>query len=64
VQEENGGYFADILDLLKKDPFLALTLPWGELSVLKDMHPHKSDDGAYGCISHAFAVYFAYISGF
>eukprot|EP00093_Oithona_nana_P011637 11637.XXX_468499_465056_1 [CDS] Oithona nana genome sequencing. len=45
VAEESGGYIPDVLDMLEESPFLRLTMPWSENSVLKDMHPTKSNDG-------------------
>ncbi|TRY70458.1 hypothetical protein TCAL_17337 [Tigriopus californicus] len=45
VSEEAGGFFPDILDMLEENPFLRLTMPWGELSSLHDMNPTKSNDG-------------------
>lgn len=45
VQEEVGGYFPGILDMLEKCPFLAATLPWGSLSALHLKDRQQSDDG-------------------
>ena len=45
VQEEVGGYFPGILDMLEKSPFLAATLPWGSLSALHLKDRQQSDDG-------------------
>eukprot|EP00095_Tigriopus_kingsejongensis_P012585 maker-scaffold642_size120736-snap-gene-0.17 protein:Tk12585 transcript:maker-scaffold642_size120736-snap-gene-0.17-mRNA-1 annotation:"round spermatid basic protein 1" len=45
VSEEAGGFFPDILDMLEENPFLRLSMPWGDLSVLCDMNPTKSNDG-------------------
>jgi len=45
VQEEVGGYFPGILDMLEQSPFLAATLPWGTLSVLRLKDRQQSDDG-------------------
>jgi len=45
VAEETGGYIPDVLDMLQESPFLRLTMPWSEKTVLNDMHPTKSNDG-------------------
>ena len=45
VQEEVGGYFPGILDMLEQSPFLAATLPWGSLSALHLKDRQQSDDG-------------------
>ena len=45
VQEEVGGYFPGILDMLEQSPFLAATLPWGSLSALCLKDRQQSDDG-------------------
>ncbi len=45
IAEESGGFLPDILDMLEESPFLRLSMPWGELSSLKDMTPTKSNDG-------------------
>ncbi|KNC86446.1 hypothetical protein SARC_01402 [Sphaeroforma arctica JP610] len=45
IQEETGGYFPDVIDMLKANPFLRPTLPWGKLSSLHHMTPTESDDG-------------------
>ncbi len=43
--EERGQFCDDILGYIERDPFLRLVVPWGELSSLHGMDPHKSDDG-------------------
>lgn len=44
VQEEVGGYFPEILQLLEQCPFLKETMPWGSLSILKlDERKHSND---------------------
>lgn len=43
--EERGQFCQDILDLIERDPFLRLVLPWGEMSSLSGTNPHNSDDG-------------------
>lgn len=45
VAEESGGYLPDVLDMMEKDPFLNLTLPWGEFSLLNGYDRAKSNDG-------------------
>ncbi|KAF5405453.1 Round spermatid basic protein 1 [Paragonimus heterotremus] len=43
--EERGCFSRDILQMIEEDPFLRLVTPWGKLSSLSGMDPHKSDDG-------------------
>merc|ERR1711981_276881 len=45
VSDESGGYIPDVLDMLEENPFLRLTMPWSDNSVLNEMHPTKSNDG-------------------
>merc|ERR1711981_285151 len=45
VSDESGGYVPDVLDMLEENPFLRLTMPWSDNSVLNEMHPTKSNDG-------------------
>ena len=45
VQEEVGGYFPEILQLLEQCPFLKETMPWGSLSILKLAERRQSNDG-------------------
>ena len=45
VSEETGGYFPELLDRMERDPFLNLTLPWGEMSILDGFDRRKSNDG-------------------
>ena len=45
VSEESGGYFPKLLGKLEKDPFLNLTLPWGELSIYSGLDRTTSNDG-------------------
>ncbi|XP_017774214.1 PREDICTED: round spermatid basic protein 1-like [Nicrophorus vespilloides] len=44
AHEEVGGYFPDLLDILEENPFLDMTMPWGELSVVH-MKREESNDG-------------------
>lgn len=44
-QEESGGYFPELLDLLEECPFLNETMPWGRLSAVKLEQRNKSNDG-------------------
>ncbi|VDM24030.1 unnamed protein product, partial [Hydatigera taeniaeformis] len=43
--EERGEFCSDILEMIARDPFLELVLPWGKLSSLSSMDPQKSNDG-------------------
>ena len=45
VAEESGGYIPDVIDMLEENPFLRITLPWGEFSSMDTMMPTKSNDG-------------------
>lgn len=45
AQEEVGGFFPDLIDILEKCPFLKLAMPWGALSNKKMESPQESDDG-------------------
>lgn len=44
-QEETGGYFPDLLDILDKCPFLKPVMPWGKFSLLRMDDPQQSNDG-------------------
>nr|CUU97657.1 Round spermatid basic protein 1 [Hymenolepis microstoma] len=43
--EERGEFCDDILEMIARDPFLGLVLPWGKLSSLCSMDPKQSNDG-------------------
>ncbi|VDO04549.1 unnamed protein product [Rodentolepis nana] len=43
--EERGKFCDDILEMIARDPFLGLVLPWGKLSSLCSMDPKQSNDG-------------------
>jgi hypothetical protein len=45
AHEEVGGYFPDLLDMLESNNFLKLTMPWGRLSICRDMKRTESNDG-------------------
>lgn len=45
VTEEVGGFFPKFLDLLEKNIFLKMTMPWGDMSVAKMQTPLESNDG-------------------
>ncbi|EFA12813.1 lysine-specific demethylase 9 [Tribolium castaneum] len=45
AHEEVGGYFPDLLDMLEANHFLKLTMPWGRLSICRDMKRTESNDG-------------------
>ncbi|XP_032781294.2 uncharacterized protein LOC116919422 isoform X1 [Daphnia magna] len=45
VTEEVGGYFPKFLEMLEKNIFLKLSMPWGETSVVKMESPLESNDG-------------------
>ncbi|XP_065668717.1 lysine-specific demethylase RSBN1L isoform X1 [Hydra vulgaris] len=45
VSEESGGYFPKLLGKLEKDPFLNLTLPWGDMSIYSGLDRTTSNDG-------------------
>ena len=45
VNEEAGAYLPDVLDILEKNPFLNLTLPWGRLSCVELRLRNHSNDG-------------------
>lgn len=45
AHEEAGGYFPDFLNILKENPFLRLSMPWGPLSTVKMASPQESNDG-------------------
>lgn len=45
VQEESGGYLPDILDIIEGNPFLRLTSPWGDMSVVNLTCRSLSNDG-------------------
>ncbi|EFX90309.1 hypothetical protein DAPPUDRAFT_11849, partial [Daphnia pulex] len=45
VTEEVGGYFPKFLEMLEKNIFLKLTMPWGETSVVNMVNPLESNDG-------------------
>lgn len=43
--EERGAFCEDILEIIARDPFLGLVMPWGKLSSLSNMDPQQSNDG-------------------
>ncbi|KAM3171963.1 hypothetical protein ACTXT7_015518 [Hymenolepis weldensis] len=43
--EERGKFCDDVLEMIARDPFLGLVLPWGKLSSLSSMDPKQSNDG-------------------
>jgi len=45
VTEEVGGYFPTFLNLLEKNIFLKLTMPWGDASIVRMDTPQESNDG-------------------
>eukprot|EP00123_Amoebidium_parasiticum_P006934 comp17757_c0_seq1/m.17769 comp17757_c0_seq1/g.17769 ORF comp17757_c0_seq1/g.17769 comp17757_c0_seq1/m.17769 type:complete len:272 (-) comp17757_c0_seq1:98-913(-) len=45
VQEETGGYFKDVINIMRSNEFVKNTLPWGYLSANYCMPPDQSDDG-------------------
>ncbi|XP_058791329.1 uncharacterized protein LOC131664339 isoform X2 [Phymastichus coffea] len=45
VHEEVGGYFPDILQMLERNIFLRLTMPWGPLSAIRMESAQESNDG-------------------
>jgi len=45
VGEESGGAYPELLDIMEKDPFLNLTLPWGEMSICHGIDRMNSNDG-------------------
>lgn len=45
VHEEVGDYFPDFLDMVEKNPFLRVVMPWGERSVVAGMARNYSNDG-------------------
>ncbi|XP_076042961.1 uncharacterized protein LOC143026447 [Oratosquilla oratoria] len=45
VHEEVGGYFPQLINLLERNPFLRLAMPWGPLSIVKMDSPQQSNDG-------------------
>lgn len=45
VSEETGKYMPELLDMMEGDPFLNLTLPWGDLSIMHDTDRSRSNDG-------------------
>eukprot|EP00123_Amoebidium_parasiticum_P021408 comp6664_c0_seq1/m.2441 comp6664_c0_seq1/g.2441 ORF comp6664_c0_seq1/g.2441 comp6664_c0_seq1/m.2441 type:complete len:675 (-) comp6664_c0_seq1:610-2634(-) len=45
VQEETGGFFEGVLQVLKTNDFVRACLPWARLSLLNTMKPDESDDG-------------------
>ncbi|KAK7874562.1 hypothetical protein R5R35_013132 [Gryllus longicercus] len=45
VHEEVGGFFPDFLARLEENPFLKMTMPWGQLSVVQMETPQESNDG-------------------
>jgi lysine-specific demethylase 9 len=45
VTEEVGGFFPNFLNMLEKNIFLRLTMPWGEESLVSMETPQQSNDG-------------------
>ena len=45
MTEEVGGYFPKFLEMLEKNIFLKLTMPWGDTSVVNMDSPLESNDG-------------------
>ena len=45
VTEEVGGFFPKFLDLMERNIFLKLTMPWGEASLVSMATPQESNDG-------------------
>ena len=45
TQEESGGYFDDVISAFESHDMVGQTLPWGPMSIFKDMKPSESDDG-------------------
>ena len=45
VSEESGAYFPNLLDMMEKDPFLNLMLPWGEFATTCGIDRQRSNDG-------------------
>ncbi|GAB1609887.1 uncharacterized protein LOC106867373 isoform X1 [Argonauta hians] len=45
VHEEVGDYFPEFLDMLEENPFLRVTMPWGELASVKMKDRRESNDG-------------------
>lgn len=45
VTEEVGGFFPNFLNLMEKNIFLRLTMPWGEESLVSMATPQESNDG-------------------
>ena len=45
VHEEAGDYFPEFLDTLEADPFLKVTMPWGQLSSSRGLDRNRSNDG-------------------
>jgi len=45
VSEESGGFFPRLLKRMEKDPFLNLTLPWGEYAITQGIDRSRSNDG-------------------
>ena len=45
AHEEVGGYFPEFLSLLEENPFLNLSMPWGDMSSVKMSSPQESNDG-------------------
>lgn len=43
--EEIGGYFPNLIDIIEKNKFLKKSLPWSEFSINHNMSPLNSDDG-------------------
>ena len=45
VTEEVGGYFPNLLEMMEKNIFLKMTMPWGETSLVPMNNPLESNDG-------------------
>ena len=45
VTEEVGGFFPKFLELLEKNIFLKMTMPWGDTSIANMDSPLESNDG-------------------
>lgn len=43
--EEIGGYFPHMIEMIERNPFLKKAMPWSELSINHNMDPQSSNDG-------------------
>ncbi len=43
--EEIGGYFPNLIEIIEKNSFLKKSLPWSKFSINENTDPQKSDDG-------------------